>query len=97
MPTLRLRTLGVSYAIEGLVQSGLDAADLLDDLEHLHHEAISPVGVPTEAVLVDHSVIPFDALQDWLESWVRAHGFGYASWGRDASLNGASATLHFHR
>lgn len=97
MPTLHLRTLGVSYAIEGVAQSGLEPNQLLDALASLHGDAVAPVGVPTEAVLIDHTVIPFDELQDWLESWVRTRGFAYATWGRDASLNGRSATLHFHR
>lgn len=97
MPTLHLRTLGVSYSIEGLARSNLEPAPLLSSLIAQHGEAVAAVGVPPEAVLIDASAITWNDLLDWLETWVRTQGYSYASWARDASIQGAGATLHFHR
>ena len=109
MPTLMLRTVGMSYVIEGLVTAGLDAARLLDALEEVHGIAVAPMSTPRtlepgdderglriDAMIIDRRAVPWDALRDWLEAWVTRQGYVYVAWADDGR-NPSASTLHFHR
>lgn len=109
MPTLTLRTVGMSYLIEGLGPSGLDPRGLLGALEDAYGPAAAPMITPRtagpadpsggeppiDAMIVDRKAVPWEALRAWLEAWVTRQGCVYSSWADDGRDNTA-ATLHFH-
>jgi hypothetical protein len=96
MPTLRLRQVGMTHAIEGLAGSGLDGEGLLAALQALHGPAAVGLGVPIDAVLVDRSARGWGDLSEWVAGWVRDQGFSYAAWTGAAAPGLGTATLHFH-
>lgn len=98
MPTLRLRLVGVSYAIEGIARAGLDGDALHQAIAADHGEAVAPLGLPVDSVLVDRRAESWEGLMAWLAGWVRAQGYGTATWsGQTAGPAARSvATLHFH-
>lgn len=103
MPTLSLRTIGVSYLIEGLGPSGLDADALLDDLAATLGPAVAPYGKPSEpggpvvfdALLVDRKAASWDDLRDRLAAWVRGRGGRAALWTESGSAAARRAVLEF--
>jgi hypothetical protein len=96
MPTLRLRQVGMTHAIEGLIDSGLDADALLAALQALHGPAAVGLGVPIDGVLLDRSARSWPDLLDWVAGWVRDRGFSYAAWTGAVAPGLGTATLHFH-
>lgn len=109
MSTLSLRTVGMSYLIEGLEPSALDLDLLLANLVEIHGLAVAPMSAPSssglvadrdassiDALIVDRRAVPWDGLRDWLEAWVSRQGCSYVSWADDGRDQTAS-TLHFHR
>ncbi len=109
MPTLTLRSVGVSYLIEGVEPSGLDPRMLLDALTGAYGLAVAPLSTPRtlqplhdddessiDAMIVDRRAVPWDDLRSWLEDYVRSDGSVYAAWADDGRTQ-MTATLHFHR
>jgi hypothetical protein len=109
MPTLNVRTIGMSYLIDGLDPEAIDPIALSEGLKGLHGIAVATLKVPQtadpaddpgnsaiEAILIDRRATDWDALCDWLESWVMAQGATYTSWVTNPLSQEASATLHFH-
>jgi hypothetical protein len=108
MPTLTLRKLGVSYAIEGLRASGLDAGRLHRALAGAVGPAVAVMSpqlspgdgegdVPAiDALIVDRRAEGWDELRARLEAWVKAEGWSFTSWA-DGWPAEAPSTLHFHR
>ncbi len=97
MPTLTLRSIGMSFAIEGVGACGLDGEGLFEALQSWHGLAAAAVGTPVETVLIDRKAETWDSLMAWLESWVRAQGASDLCWTRqeeDAAEPGL-ATLEF--
>ncbi len=102
MPTLTLRTVGMSYLIEGLKPAELDVSALNDALSAEYGPAVAVMnaaGRPSEAdaVIVDRKAVGWDSLKTWIEGWVTDQGCRYSSWVEDGLAPGHSATLHFHR
>lgn len=103
MPTLTLRTLGMSYLLEGLDGPEIDATALRSSLTDSYGPAIAPMSIssapekPLAALIVDRKAAPWPDLLDKIERLVRDQGFGYAAWTDDPLTPGSRATLHFHR
>lgn len=96
MATLTLRALGVSYLLEGLATSGLDAESLYRQLDQAYGPAVgrmapSRPGLPLDALILDHRADSWPDLLDRIADWVRDQGFPTASW--DAEADPARATL----
>ncbi len=109
MPTLTIRTVGMSLLIEGFDPSAIDVESLVADLEAVHGIALARLKVPKndapdldpgdsaiEAVLIDRKATSSDNLKRWLEDWVIARGATYTAWASNALGTEAVATLHFH-
>ncbi len=109
MPTLVLRSVGMSTVLEGLGPSGLDAEALLDDLALEYGQAVAALGTsrtpdsspdPDESaidsLIIDRKAATRDALRERLLAWVVARGARYASWAEDGLAADGSSTLHFH-
>ena len=98
MPTLRLRPIGVSFAIEGIDLAGLDGDALLQAISAYHGEAVAPIGVPVDSVLIDRRAESWEGLMAWLADWVQSQGYGTATWSgpEAAPAQRGVATLHFH-
>lgn len=95
MPTIRIRTVGVSYSIEGFEASGLDPGPLLAHLAAAHGPAVAAVGIPPEAILIDRKALSWSQALERIEAWVRARGFAKTSWVDAEPPAGSAATLHF--
>ena len=98
MPTLTLRSLGMSHLVEGFSASGLDGRAMLDALSADHGAAVAPLGSADapESILIDRKAAPWGVLRDWLAEWVGERGYAYVSWADDALASATKATLHFH-
>lgn len=103
MSTLRLRTVGMSHILEGFETAELDGRMMLDSLTQDYGLAVAPMAAGAGAtsaldgIIIDRKATSWDALQSWIEDWVRTQGCLYVSWADDGLAKGASATLHFHR
>ncbi len=80
MPSLVLRPVGVSHAIEGVGESGLDGEALFEAFQARHGVGAAAMGVPIETILVDQKAESREGLMAWLETWAQAQGFGDVSW-----------------
>ncbi len=110
MATLTVRTVGMSYLIEGLDPESVDARAMAKSLETLHGVAIAtmevprtadpaqdPGGAPIQGILIDRRALSWNALRDWIEGWLVERGATYTAWASDPLGTEVSATLHFHR
>lgn len=108
MPTLTLRTVGMSYILEGIGPSGLDGGELHDALYARYGPAVAVLGTSAsspgndevaaaiDALLIDRKAAPVDALREAIRSWIEGRGCRYISWAEDPLSGGATSTLHFH-
>ena len=97
MPSLRLRAVGMSYAIEGATDAGLDGDALCEALQSRHGLAVAAIGIPAETILIDHKAESWDGLRAWLETWVLVQGGTEVAWEEHAPPHGEPAvdTLNF--
>ena len=99
MASVRLRTIGMSYLVEGLNVPGLDGDRLGRELLTRYGPAAAVIGEkadpPTdlEALLIDRRCESWDAFRNWLESRIQEQGFGSTRW--EELDSGRSAALHF--
>ena len=99
MASLRLRTSGMSFLIEGIIGEDFDGDRLGRELLGRYGAAAAMIGgnadPPTDisALLVDRRAEDWAGLQTWLESRVRAQGFETTRW--EEFEAGRSAALHF--
>ena len=105
MPTLTLRSVGMSHILEGFPAAGIDGRGMLDALAESYGPAASPLssgqapgseGVVVEGIIIDRKAASWGVLRDWVEVWFRDRGCLYVSWADDAQTPGTAATLHFH-
>ncbi len=101
MPTLSLRSIGMSYLIEGLDASELDVGQFLDGLGAAYGPAVGPMGDPEGpsevALILDRKAADWSALLDRIAELIHGQGFGYVSWSEAPLARDVRATLHFHR
>ncbi len=101
MPTLNLRTVGMSYIFEGFDAAGLDGRLVLAALTDVFGMAVAPLGSEVEGnskingIIIDRKAASWDVIRDWVETWIKSKGYQYVSWADDGLTRGA-ATLHFH-
>jgi hypothetical protein len=100
MPFFTLRKVGVSYMIEGLGPSGLDAERLWHDAQTRYGVAAAPMRAfppPRErdltAILIDRKVDSWEGLRRRLEDWVTDQGAFALSW--DEQTEESVALLRF--
>ena len=110
MPTLTVRTVGMSYLIEGLVSDDINGIAMANALESLHGMAVATMCVPRTAdpacdpgnstiagILIDRRATSSEALRDWIEAWLVSQGATYTAWVSNSIGTETSATLHFYK
>ncbi len=108
MPTMLLRTVGMSYLIEGIATTGLDAERLRDAMAERYDAAMAVMSTPRsleiadtdgpspiDAVILDRRAEDREALMAWIAAYIETLGYSYREWAADG-LDGSTATLHFH-
>ena len=98
MASLRVKVIGMSFLIEGLISDSVDGDRLGRELFARYGIAAAVIGrnaePPTDvsALLVDRRAESWDGLQAWLESRIREQGFSSTRW--EEFDVGRSAALH---
>ncbi|GAC1301884.1 MAG: hypothetical protein NVSMB14_11430 [Isosphaeraceae bacterium] len=99
MASVRLRTIGMSYIVEGLNAQGLDGDRLGRELLTRYGPAAAVIGGKSEpptdiaALLIDRRCESWDAFRNWLEVRIQEQGFGSTRW--EEVDFGRTAALHF--
>lgn len=64
----------MSYSIEGVGPSGMDAEKLFEQLQADYGVGVAKVGMPIEAVLIDRKAVSWPAVLLWVEQWITFEG-----------------------
>jgi hypothetical protein len=95
MAMICVRTVGMSYSIEGVGGPGSIVEKLERDLKAIHGIAVASFGSPAEAVLIDRKAVRWEALLEWLEGWIRHAGGTTISCQEERVSQGALARISF--
>lgn len=93
MPSVVVRTIGVSVAVEGLRPAGFEPAAFLDILSSRLGEAVAGIGDPVEHVLIDRQALHWDAILQTVEEWLKTQGAVVATWEVSRCMKGHLARL----
>lgn len=101
MPTLSLRSVGMSYLIEGLGPAALRSAQLHASLSDQYGPAVAVMGEldahsgAPEALILDRRAVSWTPLCEQLSTWVQDQGCACTGWSEQDPTPGRRATLRY--